>query len=242
MVSGKRRPALLSILSLALIGNARSLTAQTAETVSVGGVPAVLLRPAGDLRGSIILLSGSDGQIGVGPGGSVLRGGNQLVRTRQAYAAQGYAVLVPEGNVSVPTAVNYMAQIKRPVALVGTSRGTQRAARGIAAGARPDALVLTSGFLSPQSGFGVKVHVMGVLGSPAALPRTLVVHHKRDGCRFTSPEGVQTFVAWTKGKAQVVWLDGGIDGGDPCQPRSYHGFNGLDDQVVSAVSGFVAGR
>jgi hypothetical protein len=242
MFSVKPRLAFLIILSSVLIGEPSSLMAQTAETVSIGGVPAVLLRPAGNPRGSIVLLSGGDGQIGVGPGGSLARGGNQLVRTRQAYAAQGYAVLVPEGNVSVPAAVNYMAQIKRPVALVGTSRGTQRAARGIAAGARPDALVLTSGFLSPQSGFGVNVHVMGLVGSPAALPRTLVVHHRRDGCRFTSPEGVQPFLAWAKGKAQVVWLDGGFDAGDPCQARGYHGFNGLDDQVVSAVTRFVGGR
>jgi len=137
------------------------VAAQTAETVSVGGVSAALLRPSGAPRGSIVLLTGGDGRVGVGPGGSVAFGGNQLVRTRQAYASQGYAVLLPEGQVDVPSAVNYMAQIKRPVAPVGTSRGTQRAARGIAAGARPDALVLTSGFLSPQSSDGVNSHARG---------------------------------------------------------------------------------
>jgi hypothetical protein len=242
MISVKRRLALLSILGLVLIGEPHPLMAQTSETVSIGGVPAVLLRPAGNPRGSIVLLSGGDGQIGVGPDGSVAFGGNQLVRTRQAYASQGYVVLVPEGEASVPAAVNYMAQLKRPVALVGTSRGTQRAARGIAAGARPDALVLTSGFLSPQSGQGVNIHVMGVVGSPGRLPRTLVIHHRRDGCHFTSPEGVAPFLAWAQGKAQVVWLDGGFDGGDPCQARGYHGFAGLDDRVVSAVSQFVGGR
>jgi hypothetical protein len=47
-----------------------------------------------------------------------------------------------------------MAAIKRPVTVIGTSRGTIRAAEGIARGARPDALVLTSGFLSAESGGG----------------------------------------------------------------------------------------
>jgi hypothetical protein len=209
-----------------------------AETVTVGGVQAVLLKPKGEPAGSIVLMAGGDGRIGVGPGGTVARGGNQLVRTREAYAAHGFAVLVPDAGADVAAAVKYMAAIKRPVTLVGTSRGTQRAAEGIAAGAQPDALVLTSGFLSPQSGEGVHRSVIAILGSPSRLPRTLVIHHRHDGCRWTSPNGVAPFIAWSAGRAKVDWLDGGTAVGDPCEARGYHGFNGLDAQVVSLVAGF----
>ena len=80
--------------------------------------------------------------------------GNQLVRTRQAYAARGLAVLVADVNTDLKSAVDYMAGIKRPVTVIATSRGTIRAAEGIARGARPDALVLTSGLLSSESGSG----------------------------------------------------------------------------------------
>ena len=212
--------------------------AQAAETVSVGGVNAVLIKPNGTAAGSIVLMAGGDGRIGVGPGGTVARGGNQLVRTREAYAARGFAVLVPDAGVDVAAAVKYMAAIKRPVTLVGTSRGTQRSAEGIAAGARPDALVLTSGFLSPQSGEGVHRSVIAILGSPSLLPRTLVIHHRRDGCRWTSPNGVAPFIAWSAGHARVDWLDGGTAVGDPCEARGYHGFNGLDAQVVNLVAAF----
>lgn len=210
--------------------------ARAAETVSIGGVQAVLLKPNGTPVGSLVLMAGGDGRIGVGPGGTVARGGNQLVRTREAYAARGFAVLVPDAGVDVAAAVKYMAAIKRPVTLVGTSRGTQRSAEGIAAGARPDALVLTSGFLSPQS--GMHPSVIALLGSPQRLPRTLVIHHRQDGCRFTSPEGVAPFVKWSGGRAHVVWLDGGVSVGNPCEARAYHGFNGLDGAVVGAVSAF----
>ena len=172
--------------------------ARAAETVSIGGVSAVLLKPQGQPLGSLVLMAGGDGRIGVGPGGTVARGGNQLVRTREAYAARGFAVLVPDLGVDVAAAVKYMAAIKRPVTLVGTSRGTQRAAEGIAAGARPDALVLTSGFLSPQSGEGVHRSVIVLLGSPSLLPRTLVIEHRHDGCHFTSPQGVAPFLAWSR--------------------------------------------
>jgi hypothetical protein len=229
------------VMALALLlGCIPGVQAQSVKVagVSIEGVNAALLTPAGGKpSGAIVLLAGGDGQIGVGPDGSIAKQGNQLVRTRQAYAARGFAVLVPEGHVDVAAAVRFMGKYG-PVTLVGTSRGTQRAARGIAAGARPARLVLTAGFLSNASGAGD--NVMSILGSPAALPPTLVVHHKQDACRFTLPAGVGPFVAWAKGKARMVWLDGGRSVGDPCQARSYHGFNGIDGQVVSAVAGFAA--
>jgi hypothetical protein len=210
----------------------------TVTGVSVDGVSAALLTPAGGKpHGAIILLAGGDGYIGVGSDGSIARQGNQLVRTRQAYAARGFAVLVPEGTVNVAAAVKLMRKYG-PVTLVGTSRGTQRAARGIAAGARPARLVLTSGFLSDAS--GNNDNVIAILGSPTALPPTLVVHHRQDGCKFTRPAGVAPFLAWAKGRARVVWLDGGRATGNPCQARSHHGFAGIDGAVVSAVAGFAA--
>jgi hypothetical protein len=206
------------------------------ETVSIGGSSAVLLRPAAP-RGSVILLPGGDGLIGAAPGGVITRlKGNQLVRTRAAYKAHGLAVLVVDAGVNLASAVAYMAKIKRPVTVVGTSRGTLRAAEGIRAGAKPDALVLTSGFLSNESGGGQNVE--NILGSPDALPRTLVIHHRNDGCRFTHPAGVEPFIRWAHGKARVVWVDGGSSEGNPCKARGHHGFAGLDAKVVSLAAGF----
>jgi hypothetical protein len=210
--------------------------AQADETVNVGGSRAVLIKP-GAPRGSVILLPGGDGAIHAGDQGDV-HGllGNQLVRTRRAYAARGLAVLVADSGTDLKSAVDYMAAIKRPVTVVATSRGTIRAVEGIARGARPDALVLTSGFLSPDS--GSPSNVMSILGSPSALPRTLVIHHRQDSCKFTSPAGVEPFIKWSAGRARVSWLSGGADEGDPCQARGHHGFNGLDGQVVGLAASF----
>jgi hypothetical protein len=204
--------------------------------VSVGGVNAALLKPSRP-HGAIVLMAGGDGYIGVGTDGSIQRTGNQLVRTREAYAARGFAVLVPEGNVDVAAAVQMMTQYGK-VTLVGTSRGTLRAASGIAAGARPNRLVLTSGFLTNES--GSNENVANILGSPAALPPTLVIHHRHDECDKTSPSGVAPFVAWAAGKARVVWLDGGISEGRACEAEAHHGFNGIDGSVVAAVAAFAA--
>ncbi len=186
-------------LFAAFIVNASAARAASVDqsTVSVGGVSAALLKPAHP-KGGIILLAGGAGNIGVGPNGTIAREGNQLVRTRAAYAARGFAVLVPDCCVDVAAAVQYMHS------------------------------------------FGDTDNVMNMLGSPSALPSTLIVHHRQDGCFKTLPAGVAPFLEWAKGKARVTWLDGGRSEGNPCEAWAHHGFNGQDGQVVSAVAGFAA--
>lgn len=206
------------------------------ETVSVGGSRAVLIKPSAP-RGSVILMAGGDGNIRAGDHGDIHgMNGNQLVRTRHAYAARGLAVLVADAGTDLNSAVQYMAAIKRPVTVVATSLGTIRAARGIANGARPDALVLTSGLLSQESGVGY--NVMSIIGSPSSLPRTLVIHHTQDTCRNTLPAGVAPFLKWSGGRARVTWVSGGSSQGDACEALSHHGFNGIDGQIVGIAAGF----
>jgi hypothetical protein len=211
-------------------------TALADETVSVGGSRAVLIKPKAP-HASVILMPGGSGMINPGEHGEIGGlGGNQLVRTRHAYAVRGLAVLVVDAGTDLGSAVKYMAAIKRPVTVIATSRGTIRAAQGIAGGARPDALVLTSGFLSAASGSGQ--NVMSILGSPAALPRTLVIHHRQDSCKFTLPAGVDPFIKWAAGRARVRWVSGGTSTGPACEARAYHGFNGLDGEIVGIAGGF----
>ena len=231
----RRRAAWIAAAVLTALTILQGDTAFADETVSIGGSNVVLLRPKAP-RGSIILMPGGSGDIAAGPNGEIngLKF-NQLVRTRHAYMARGFAVLVVDAGTDLASAVNYMAAIKRPVTVVATSRGTIRAAEGIARGARPDRLVLTSGFLTAES--GSPQNVAAVLGSPAALPRTLVIHHRQDGCRFTQPAGVEAFARWAGGRARVAWVDGGVSTGNPCEAGAYHGFNGLDARVVSLATG-----
>src|SRR3954468_13423031 len=227
----------MSCFSLAaLLTVFASAPAAADETVTIGGSRAVLIKPKAP-RASVILIPGGDGNIRPGDQGDI-HGltGNQLVRTRHAYAARGLAVLVVDAGTDLSSAVQYMAAIKRPVTVIGTSNGTIRAAQGLARGARPDALVLTAGLLSFES--GTRNNVMSILGSPASLPRTLVIHHSQDSCGATLPAGVEPFIKWSAGRARVVWINGGSSQGDPCEAFSHHGFNGQDGQIVGIAGGF----
>ncbi|WP_245443514.1 alpha/beta hydrolase [Labrys okinawensis] len=206
------------------------------ETVTIAGIENILIRHP-QAKGSIILLTGGDGRLEVGPNGYFRTGAdNILIRNRDGFAAKGYNVLLVDKGTNLATAVDTMAGHKRPVTIVATSAGTPRAAEGLAKGAKPDRLVLTSGFLSKES--GPSTSVMAVLGSSRLLPPTLVVHHRQDGCRFTKPAGVAPFQAWAGERVTVKWLEGGRQTGNPCRSRAHHGFNGQDAELVSLVTSF----
>lgn len=198
------------------------------EAVQIGGAYALLNKPASP-QAAVILIPGGNGMMGVRPDGTFSAlAGNQLVRTRKAYLPQGVATLTIDLGVNVAAAVTYMRKVAPVVVIVGTSRGTLRVAKGLPA--HPNGIVLTAAFLPD-----VQLNI----GSAAALPPTLVIEHRRDGCRHTLPGNVEPFKAWGGAKVRVVWMDGGVNQGDPCEAQAYHGFNGLDGQVVSTVAEFV---
>ncbi len=204
-----------------------SISVAAEEVVKVGGALALLNKPA-SARAGIILIPGSHGALKLGPSGKLgALNNNQLVRTRKKYMRFGIATLTIDKGVNVAAAVSFMRGISRKVVVVATSRGTLRVAGSLSA--RPNGVVLTAGLLDK---------VRAAIGSPAALPATLVVHHRQDGCWGTPPAAVEPFRAWGGGKVQVAWLTGGTSVGNPCKPRSYHGFNGLDGKVVSTVAKF----
>ncbi len=232
MVTMSRDIVLRACLAIAATVGFLSFPPNTAyaadKSVPELGGYAVITMPKGKPRGSIILMPGGNGSLGITADGQITQlKGNQLVRTRDRYAAAGFATLTLDAWGSPANAVKHMQGIARPVVVVATSRGATRIHSSLPA--NPDGLVITSGMLD---------QFQSNAGSPSSLPPTLIIHHRKDGCRVTLPSLVDPFIAWSAGKARVVWLDGGRDEGDPCQAAGHHGFAGLDGQVVSRVTGF----
>jgi hypothetical protein len=197
------------------------------KSVEVGGKQAFLHVPP-NARASAVLVPGRAGIVPNDP----------LVRNRAALNTAGLATLtVPHGTV-LGQAVKYMRAVKEPVALIGMSAGVAFAARGVGNGAQPDSLVLISGTLMPPGG---KIgSAQGLIKSPAAMPRTLILHNRNDGCEHTPPSAVEPFIKWSGGKASVQWIGGSGPGKDPCGPNTTHGFMGADGQVVGAIVEFIA--
>jgi dienelactone hydrolase len=218
----------------------------------------VYLAPSSAPKASVILMAGGHGGLQISDGGGLGWGkGNFLVRTRQQFADAGLAVAVidapsdkqsppylsgnrqmPEHRADVLALITWLKQQSPvPVWLVGTSRGTQSAAyvatEATPAQGGPDGLVLTSTVLVDPKGRAVPQMPLEKLSIPV-----LVVHHENDGCKvclFSDMPMLMEKLARTP-KAELIRVSGGQSRGDPCEAMAYHGFNGLEADVVAKIS------
>lgn len=261
-------PRIQSLLALCAFLLTASVSAQT--TQSVVDIPTrpgvtqrmmVLTPPAP--KAVVVLLAGGHGGLQMFPNGSVKWGeGNFLVRTRQLFADQGLQVAVvdaPSDRQSPPylagfrQTAEHTADLKAviawlressklPVWLVGTSRGTQSAAfvaTELSGSGGPDGLVLTSTILTETKGRPVPAMALGKLQVPV-----LVVHHTQDGCALCAFSDAPALMAkFTHApRSQLLTFTGGENKGDPCEAFAYHGFNGLESDVVGQIAAWVLAK
>ncbi|WP_294771261.1 alpha/beta hydrolase [uncultured Rhodoferax sp.] len=236
--------------------------AQTPEVVDLPTRPGVTVRylwqsPA-QARAAVILLVGGNGGVRLGADGSLGgMGGNFLARTRAQFVQQGLAVALmdapsdrqappflsgfrqtPEHVVDLKALIADVRQrSQRPVALVGTSRGTQSAAAAaiaLAESGGPDALVLTSTILTDPQSRAVPKMAVDALRIPV-----LVMHHQQDGCKHCAVADLPALLDKLPAGYQVRMYEGGNNVGDPCEAMAYHGFNGLEARVVQDLSAWL---
>ncbi|WP_208508425.1 alpha/beta hydrolase [Variovorax paradoxus] len=214
-------------------------------------------------KAAVILIAGGHGGLRIFANGSLQWGaGNFLVRTRQLFADQGLLVAVidapsdrqsppylagfrqkPEHAADLQAVIAWMrAQSKVPVWLVGTSRGTQSAAyvaTELSGTDGPDGVVLSSTILTDDGGRPVPAMPLAKIRVPV-----LVVHHEQDGCRHCAFAGVPALMAKLENapRKEMLSFQGGENRGDPCEAMAYHGFNGLDGEVVPRIAGWILAR
>jgi len=211
-------------------------------------------------KAAVILFAGGHGGLQISDSGAFgWGGGNFLVRSRQLFASQGLAVAVVDAP-SDRQNLNYFRQtaehaadikaviawlrdnLRVPVWLVGTSRGTQSAAyiaTRLGSGGGPDGIVLTSSILADRRSAAVPELGLETLNVPV-----LVVHHEEDGCRVClfsdMPRLMEKLAALPR--KELVTFKGGSNVGDPCEARAYHGYNGLEPEVVSRIAVWITAK
>lgn len=242
--------------------------AQAARVVDIPTRPGVtqriLLLGPDNPKAAVILFTGGHGRLQISANGRFQWGeGNFLVRTREMFAAQGLLVAVvdapsdrqsppylnkfrqtPKHVADIKAVIAWLKQQARvPVWLVGTSRGTQSAAfiatQLAPADGGPDGLVLTSTILSDDKGRPVPDMELNKIGVPV-----LVVHHKRDGCKHCAYAGIPRLMdklSAAPGK-ELLSFDGGQTRGDPCEAMAYHGFNGIEKDVVARIAQWIEAK
>jgi pimeloyl-ACP methyl ester carboxylesterase len=252
--------SLLLMIAFILLGNAYAETPQQVVDLQTrsGVTQRMIVLAPPEPKATVILFSGGDGGLGIFPNGSLNRGkGNFLVRTRQMFADQGFLVAVvdaPSDRQGFPYLQGFRetaehvtdikaviawarGQAKIPVWLVGTSRGTQSAAyvaTELAGGTDgPDGLVLTSTILTDKKGRPVPAMPLDRLRIPV-----IVAHHKDDACQFCAYSRVPAMMDkfTNASRKQLLTFSGGESKDDPCESFAYHGYNGIESDVVSQVS------
>jgi dienelactone hydrolase len=169
------------------------------------------------------------------PGSGGIHPGDFLVRNEDNFKRAGIRTIVTTSPSTAAQAVAAEATQKRKSVIVGMSRGAADAAEALAAGARPAGVVLVSGVYGRV--------IPALRNNPDLLPATLVVHHARDICKFTLPGAANEFVAWSRGKARVHWINTtGEPSSNPCNARGAHGFFRQDGPAVAAIVAFIKSR
>jgi hypothetical protein len=96
--------------------------------------------------------------------------------------------------------------------------------------------VLTATILTDDKGRPVPAMPLDRIRVPV-----LVVHHEQDGCRHCAYAQIPTLMGKLAHvpKHQLLSFSGGLNQGDPCEARAYHGFNGLERDVVAQIAGWI---
>lgn len=186
---------------------------------------------------------------------------NFLERNRTLFAERGFVVAsiappsdrkdlnlfreTPEHVQDIQALIAWLRQkFSLPVWLVGTSAGTMSvafAAIQSTGSTGPDGIVLTSTVLDKSdNGSHKNLPVPDLAIDKIRIP-VLVIHHEKDGCILCQPSVLSGLMRKLTNAArkELVTFSGGQNIGDPCGPQSYHGFNGIDEEVIDKVAGWI---
>ncbi|TXH87917.1 MAG: alpha/beta hydrolase [Rhodoferax sp.] len=250
-------------LAIAACGNALAQSPQqVVDLPTRAGVTQrlLVLEPATPAKAVVLNFAGGHGGLQIDPSGAIAWGeGNFVVRTRKLFAEQGLVVVVvdapsdkqsspflsgkrqiPEHAADIGATMTWARKkYQLPVWLVGTSRGTQSVAylaTELQGTDGPDGIVLTSSIATDPKGRSVNAMALDKIRIPV-----LVVHHEQDGCSLCAFGDAQAIVPKLVNapRKQLLSFSGGVSRGDPCEAMAYHGFNGLDAEVVRQIAAWI---
>ncbi|MES2509100.1 MAG: hypothetical protein V4625_04180 [Pseudomonadota bacterium] len=96
--------------------------------------------------------------------------------------------------------------------------------------------MLTSTILTDPAGRAVPLMPLDRISVPV-----LVVHHEADGCRLCAIGYMPQLMGRLPKtpKTELITFQGGQNVGDPCEAMAYHGFNGIEAEVIGKTTGWM---
>jgi Serine aminopeptidase, S33 len=80
--------------------------------------------------------------------------------------------------------------------------------------------------------------------SPSFNKPVMAIHHQKEACPATPISASESIIKGRSkdAKSELVMIDGGENVGRACMGLAYHGFNKVEDQMVSAAAKFILGN
>jgi hypothetical protein len=220
-----------------------------------------LVEPEGAPRAIAIMILGGDGILRFDANGPTNQKNNFLMRVRGDMLRAGILLAYPDtpsdqkgGLDNFRSDPQHAEDIKAlilalksradvPAFVIGTSRGTVSAAN---AAARLDPSLLAGALLTTtifDRTVG-RIRLTSVHNLPLADIRVpvLELHHRDDQCYITQVAGVPAFIrALTNAprKDSVILSGGKTAESEPCGALAPHGFFGVEDQAVKAMTDWI---
>lgn len=239
-------------VSLSVHAEGRLFKVPTREGVST----TLFWLPVANARATVFLFPGGGGGFGRVEEGRAT-GNNFLVRSVPYFVAHGFNVAIfgrPNDSDDLDYAdrigENHLRDVRAvldfvrqqsaaPLWLVGTSRGTISAAA--TAINLPDAglsgLVLTSSVVNFKKPGAIPKQDLAAIGIPV-----LVLHHSKDECILCRPYEVPAILNGLSNAPvkKLIMVDGGANPrGDVCAAEHWHGFIGMEPEVVGMIADWI---
>jgi len=226
-----------------------------------GVVQDIFVEQPSNSKANLILFAGGKGKIKLSSG-KYKTSNNFLIRSRHLFTANSFTTVLVDAPSDkqdklgmlkgfrnsqqhlqdIEVVIDYIRSLNnKPIWLVGTSRGTESAAYiAVNLNSKIDGLVLTSS-ISKTNNKGTSVTDLDL--DKLTVP-VLAIHHKNDKCKTTKPKVIKDIhrKSYNSSRVETRLFTGGDTpkSNNPCQARTYHGYFGIEKEVVENINNFIS--
>ena len=193
------------------------------------------MRTPAAIKYGVILMPGGNGRMNPHMEGANIAfsgGGNFLIRSREKFAGPQFVAASTDGTTTTTRILAIVQDLEKrygkiAIYVVGTSRSTE------------STMSLAKSLDGQVAGFVHTSSVSGISGfdTRGLKSRQLIVLHKMDACRVTSPSaGISNH---NKYGTDLIEMDGGKSTGDDCEAFAHHGYYGIEAETVAKIEDWI---
>jgi hypothetical protein len=192
-------------------------------------------RTPATIKYAVILMPGSSGRMNPHMEGVNIAfsgGANFLIRSRETFAGPQFVAASTDATTTPARILAIVQDLEKrygkiAIYVIGTSRSTE------------STMSLAKSLDGQVAGF-VHSSSMNAISSfdPRALKsRNLIVLHRMDACRVTSPSAGAS--SHSKYGTELIEMDGGKSTGDDCEAFAHHGYYGIEAETVAKIEDWI---